>query len=62
MTYIGWVCEKCHKKDENVTKCQTLLKGHTSTVYGTCDICGKKEATCFCINYVTLCLGNFQEL
>ena len=41
------VCEECHEKDKNVTKCDVPLTGHRSWTgryeISDCDICGKQD-------------------
>jgi len=51
MTVISYICEECHKKDENVIKCLTPFKNHRIVVTSLCDICGKVTKTCFCSDY-----------
>ena len=49
-----FVCERCHNKDEKVTKCITPFKHHSVHVMSPCDVCGKVDilAACWAYNYL----------
>ena len=36
-----FICEKCHKRDARVTKCDEDYDKHLVSVIGHCDICGE---------------------
>lgn len=49
-----FVCERCHDRDERVTKCKTLFEHHSVHVSCPCDICGKADilAKCWAYDYL----------
>ena len=51
MSYITHVCEKCHKKDENVIKCRAPFESHSGLMTSLCDICGKMKPVGYCPHY-----------
>ncbi len=47
-----FVCEPCHEKDINVTKCTQTYGEHNIEVWGDCDICGAiGVGTIWCLEY-----------
>ena len=46
-----YVCEECHKKDNNVTKCDIKLADHVMIYCDKCEICGKECAVYLCALY-----------
>jgi hypothetical protein len=49
-----FVCEKCHGRDEIVTKCAIPFGHHSVHVMCQCDVCGKVDilAACWAYNYL----------
>ena len=49
------VCETCHKKDTNSTKCKRNMAEHfpyeNNRMVGECMICGKERQLWLCPNY-----------
>ena len=46
-----YVCEKCHKTDEKITKCTIPFAHHHAHIRSTCDVCGKMDTLAECWAY-----------
>lgn len=49
-----YVCETCHNRDKEVTKCMTPFTHHPIHIMSPCDVCGRVDilAKCWAYSYL----------
>ena len=49
-----YICQKCHDRDEKITRCLIPFLNHPVHIRSVCDICGKVDVVtgCWAYNYL----------